>query len=126
MTISKTVSYICNNCAFRPFDCERKNWCEEQFRPRRRLTKDESCPLMQFDAKEDTDKRPFFEKLKDGLTEETPESHDMWKVCAICKYSSTSGNEISLKDCYNDHCIDCPLNSVREGMQECDAEAIMS
>lgn len=124
------VSYICNNCTLKPFDCERKNWCEDNFarnckRPPR-IGIDTTCPLMQFKAVEDADERPWPERPKDGSFAVSIPIGDTWLLCELCKYSECDGKYVSIENCFEAHCVDCPVRDIRDAITETEAEAAMS
>ena len=122
--VTTAVSVICNTCSFHSFDCERKDWSGDYFAPAPRLGSDTVCPMMQFEAVEDADKRPYFERLKDGSLPQAVTYEDTWHICEACSFSESGDGEISIDDCYEEHCLDCPCKETREGIAEAMAEAM--
>ena len=122
--IENTVSRLCNTCPFMAFDCERKSWHPQKFQHEESLGK--TCPMMQFSAKEDMDKRPFRERLLDRTLPKPLTVNDTVLVCEKCKYSKVIGDTIDIEQHYLDICIHCPNFISRESLEEAEAEARMS
>lgn len=121
----KGASKICNcgNC-FAPFACDRKDWQSEQnhgFRDLPPVGKDTECRLKAYDVKQDTDKRPWWERSR----EDTEVSErELAALCKECQYTHIEGNIIKVSDgCFMEHCMDCPVHGMRESMREIAAEA---
>jgi len=122
--ITKTICEICNHSCFAPFECERKSWQKDPNRPvLPKVGKGDQCPLLQFEAFEDTDPRPLWQRPYDPVTEA-----DTWAVCEECEFSRIdSYGEVSVDfETYEKYCMDCPNGMKRESIQETKAEALMS
>lgn len=127
--IKKVVSEICNgDSCLAPFtDCERKCWQRTpEYVPMKRYGASETCPLLQFEAEEDEDKRPWHEKVKAGIPPYRITEKDTWRVCQECEHSKIVDGYIEIEHAYMDHCVDCPVNGIRESIMECAAEAAIS
>lgn len=122
--IENIVSRLCNSCPFVSFDCDRKSWHPQKFTHEKPLGK--TCPIMQFSAKEDMDKRPWFERIRDGTAPKALTVDDTAIVCEKCKYSKVVGDTIDIEEHFLDICIHCPNFQTRESIQEAEAEARMS
>lgn len=120
MDVKSTVSFICNTCQIDYFQCERSDWCKDKINIPK-CGPVPVCPLTQFEAEENTDKRTWFERL---LTNDLPEItvDDTWRVCSKCKYAKVTKDGISINDCLFDVCLDCPVFQAREALEENEAE----
>ena len=122
--IKKIVSEICSHecafCAHRE-GCKREDWNNPMIKcaPLSKCGSDDECPMLQFDA----------EKLDPNL--HMPLAYrltiaDTWQVCDNCKYGDSLDGETPFEEGFMKHCIDCPCYSIREAMEENEAEARMS
>ena len=44
-------------------------------------------------------------------------------VCMLCKYSKKEGDTVSIADAYKEHCMDCVITTLRDAINEAEAEA---
>lgn len=82
------------------------------------------CPLQRYDI--DHSKAPA-DMLARLMNEPTLE--DCSLLCQFCEHRNASNDtedSISLESCFATHCIDCPVEMCREGIEELAAEAAMS
>ena len=124
--IENIVSRICNTCNNGDFACKRQDWCDQKLGGVLGVPKTLECPMMQFPAKEDPDKRAWHERLRDRTLPPQITLDDIADVCDACKYSEVDGDVIDLSKHYMDVCIYCQANQIRENIEECAAEARMS
>ena len=124
MNITNIASRICNTCTSDCFDCPRKDWNKNKISTG--VVSSEECPIMQFDAKEDKDKRPWHERLRDGTLPKPVTRDDTLLVCEQCKYSEVDGTSISLDKHFFDICVNCPNFQIRDSLEESEAEASCS
>lgn len=122
------ASKICNcgNC-FAHFECERKSWQKERasnFRDLPPFGKDTECHLKAYDVKQDTDPRPWWERSR----EETEVSEEeLAALCEECQYTHIEGDYIKVNEgCFETHCMDCPVQGMKESIRELEAEAYYS
>ncbi len=117
--ISEICNYHCVSCHKK--DCPRGEWCKPTFNagPLPPIGEDKECPLMQFEAIK-------FSGLKGRtMVNSRPITvDDTWDICESCKFSTVTEEEISLRDSFYSHCMDCPVHEMRDSIQECCAEAI--
>lgn len=80
------------------------------------------CPLAKYKVPKITTPRTFADTF---VTLE-----DLSILCANCEHADIEAEDgdfvLSLDRCFDTHCIDCPVQSMREGIQENAAEAAMS
>lgn len=114
---------VCTNECLASYDCGKEK--THMGRPLPLVGTNETCPLAKFDVEHQSrksDKTGFI--LRDDPTLE-----ELTALCEHCDFRNNSkdtGNEISLESCFFSHCIDCPVQSCRDGILECAAEAAMS
>lgn len=118
---------LCNcEACFVPFPCERKKWHPRQgsISSLTPIGNDTECRLKAYPVKEDTNKKPWYERKR---TEYEITYDELAAICAECSYARVAGKEIirSDQDYYN-HCLDCPVQMTREAMDEASAEAANS
>lgn len=78
------------------------------------------CPLEKFNVDHDKEKTDRAGRL--GLD-------DLYLLCKYCEHRDSSNDtehSISTARCFESHCMDCPVQSCRENMQEGLAEGAMS
>ena len=114
-SVNNIVASICSNecagCVYKA-TCKRGSWHKPAFAlgtPPKSST-DTECPLMQCDIEK-------VEKRKDITVDDT------WQVCAKCKFAKVKADTIDIGNCYEDHCIDCIVCRIRDGIEENEAEA---
>lgn len=82
------------------------------------------CPLQKYEV-EHTDKgKTLIERLRN-----TPELEELDLLCQHCDFrdkSKDTPETFSLESCFVSHCMDCPVESCRENIEETIAEARMS
>lgn len=101
--------------------------CGHQNRKERGLKlygENQKCPLEKYNVI--PDKRKFFDI---PYKESNPSPDELFALCANCQFAEveefTDHYEVNMKS-LEKYCIDCPVNLVRESMQELAAEAAMS
>lgn len=109
------ASRVCAGCATSPFakDCPRKDWFEGERYPLKKYGDGTECPVLRFAAKKLSKKPMFFETTED----------DTWLMCENCPHAKVDDDEIDLTDCFEKKCMDCPIQSIREQIQEYACEA---
>ena len=117
------VSRICNACINEGLECDRKVWNDNKIPSPPRITALQKCPLMDFEAEEDKDKRPWFEKMRDGTLPKPITSEETWLVCQSCQYGEVKKDKINISKHFYTICIECPNKELRDAIDECAAEA---
>lgn len=95
------------------FDCGKKR----DFNPIPLIGTNTVCPLAKFRV-----------HASDEIND-WPTIAELDYLCEVCEHrdkSSDTKDEFSLASCFESHCIDCPVESCRENIQECMAEAALS
>ena len=108
--IADTVSLLCANCSsgYRN-GCPRGDWSKASVVEIPPVGTDKVCPIASMKATK---------RIEPILSEE-----DTWAICRKCQF--TDDGEIA-PDAYVMHCMDCPVEMAREGIQESAAEASVS
>lgn len=80
------------------------------------------CPLLKYNVvRKPIDPIDFLARWANNPTEE-----DINLLCEYCEHrdkSEDDGETFSLESCFRTHCISCPVQSVRDCIQESEAEA---
>lgn len=82
------------------------------------------CPLQEYNVQHREGKEDMMRHIMCGPTME-----DLDLLCENCKHRDKykdTRNTFSLDSCFETHCIDCPVQMDREGIEETIAEAMMS
>ena len=82
------------------------------------------CPLEKYGIEHPEEKRRLEERLM-----HSPDLDDLFVLCKHCEHRDASNdtpNVISTANCFETHCMDCPVQSCRENILECMAEGAMS
>ena len=81
----------------------------------------ETCPLEKYHVKEKSAERNSFGWIR-NVTEE-----ELFSICYECDFSTKTDTEtVDVENVFRTHCIDCPVQSAYECMQEQRAEAMLS
>lgn len=75
------------------------------------------CPLAEFHV--EPDGRSYFDRAPE---ENALSLEDLWEVCYACPHATVSGDLVTLTD-FSIVCLDCPIQAVRETLNECEAES---
>ena len=81
------------------------------------------CPMEKFNVDHSKEKTDWVERLENQL-----DLDDLYLLCKYCEHrdkSNDTENTISTANCFESHCMDCPVQSCRENIQECMAEGAM-
>lgn len=82
------------------------------------------CPLEKYGIEHSEEKKSLEERLRNS-----PDLNDLYILCKHCEHRDSSNDTkdtISTANCFESHCIDCPVQSCRENIMECMAEGAMS
>lgn len=82
------------------------------------------CPLQKYEIKHDDRPQDLLTRLSNE-----PSLQELDLLCEFCEHrdkTADTDKEFSLESCFVSHCIDCPVESCREGIMEVYAEAQMS
>lgn len=113
----ETACKLCDSTCIASYDCSKKS---RSLLPL--VGKEAVCPL----AKYDVPKKPE----KDSIFGPSITMEDLFYACADCKHAKVfaeGGKWVLNRDgCYEDACIDCPVQMCRDNILECIAEAAMS
>lgn len=96
------------------YNCGHTN--KSSFAPPRKMGKDPVCPLAKYGIHEEPQK-PFPQQ-------EAATMEDLAILCHACEYTEKSGKRTN--QAFFEHCIDCPVENIRDCMLECAAEAACS
>ena len=86
--------------------------------------KNNICPLAKYEVEHKDDEKDFMAILAND-----PTPDDLFVLCKHCEHrdaSQDTSDIICFASCYEEYCLDCPVQSCREAIQECMAEAQMS
>lgn len=115
--VSEICSHGCNGICYKE-GCPRGDWTKNAFgiKPSPKYGNDKNCPLLQFSV----GKLPknMLYKERTHITQD-----DTWMVCMLCKYSKKEGDTVSIADAYKEHCMDCVITTLRDAINEAEAEA---
>lgn len=116
----EAASKVCTKGCISCFDCGKtKSPYTLPPSPNSQLT---VCPLLKFDI-------PHKEEKETDLIKRwanQPTLDDVNLLCEFCEHRDKSGDteeSFSLESCFMTHCINCPVSSVRDCIEECVAEA---
>lgn len=88
------------------------------------IGKNTVCPLQKYNIEHNDGPKSFLERLQNDATLE-----DLDFLCEYCEHrdkSKDTPESFSIGNCYMTHCLDCPVQMYRDGIEECAAEARMS
>ena len=82
------------------------------------------CPLAKYGIEHSEERLSLEERLC-----LSPDLSDLYLLCKHCEHRDTSRDTpdtISTANCFETHCMDCPVQSCRENIQEARVEGAMS
>ena len=95
-------------------------------RPLPLIGKNTVCPLAKYNVEHEKPKRS---ERTGFILRDDPTMDELAALCQYCDFrdaSKDTDEEIDLESCYFTHCMDCPVQHVRDNILECAAEAAMS
>lgn len=85
------------------------------------IGKDKECPLARFGVPATPAPKTREEIVASWM--DRPTRTDLRTLCSVCSHLETDKDGYVTDACYFDHCLDCPVNKVKESMDEIEAEA---
>ena len=115
------VLELCDEACPAAYECHKKH--DAVFAACGLMGAETVCPLAKYNVPETAERSSFcFASIT---------LDDLAMLCVNCEHADISSDNdecftLSIDRCFNTHCIDCPVQSMREGIQELAAEAAMS
>lgn len=112
---------VCNSGCIASFNCGKS---KSEFGTVPLFGSNTVCPLEKYEIEHSTEKRSLEERLMSH-----PDLDDLFLLCKYCEHRDTSNDAedtIFTANCFESHCIDCPVQSCRENIEEAMAEGAMS
>ena len=120
----KAAKKICGEGqCFSPFGCGHENRVDRGF-PKLGTLKE--CPLAKYNIEPSKEERPWYER---PLEETMVTNDDIFELCANCEHAKVvkEGEWLHVERLnLEGACLDCPVKSCEDGIQEAAAEAAMS
>ena len=115
---------VCTNECFASYDCGKEK--NRIGRPLPLVGKNTVCPLAKYHVEH---QQPRISDKTGFILFNDPTMDELSALCRYCDFrdpSQDTEENIDLESCFFTHCMDCPVQHLRDNILECAAEAAMS